>query len=161
MLTFDKNKDGKLTKEELTEKRLHGLFERADADKDGTVTRGELTALAAREMVNQRGGRGGFGPPGFGPPGGPMMGMPRPGDVLPPMVRQRLRLSEEQKEQIDALQKEVDGKLAKILNSEQRQALQRMRERPGPPGGFGGPPPGGPGGPPPGGPPGGPPDEAP
>ena len=69
------------------------------------------------------------------------------------MLRRRLSLTADQEKQVDALQKEVDAKLDKILNAEQKQQLKQMRERG--PGGFGpgGPPPGGfgPGGPPPGG----------
>ena len=81
-------------------------------------------------------------PGGFGGPGGP----PRPGQILPGMLRQRLSLTPDQEKQIDALQKEVDAKLAKILSAEQNQQLKEMRDRG--PGGFGpgGPPPGGPGG---------------
>ena len=46
MMAFDKDKDGKLTKAEVSDERLHRLFDRADADKDGFVTKQELTALA-------------------------------------------------------------------------------------------------------------------
>jgi hypothetical protein len=151
MMEFDKNNDGKLTKDEVTDERLTRLFDRADANKDGTVTKEELTALATREQANDRGGPGGFGPPGGGPPGfgPPGFGPPRPGVILPPMLQQRLNLTAEQKTQIEALQKEVDARLEKILNDEQRTQLKEMRERG--PGGFG-PPPGGPDGfgPPPG-----------
>ena len=56
MMEFDKDQDRKLTKAEVTDARLHRLFDRADADKDGVVTREELTALAAREAANDRGG---------------------------------------------------------------------------------------------------------
>ena len=63
------------------------------------------------------------------------MGPPRPGEILPPMLRDRLDLSEEQSKQVDALQKEVDAKLAKILNEKQNQQLKQIRERG--PGGFG------------------------
>ncbi len=66
MMAFDKNKDGKLTKAEVTDERLHRLFDRADANKDGVVTRDELTELFTRE--SQFGG-GGFGPGGKGPKG--------------------------------------------------------------------------------------------
>src|SRR5262249_31091766 len=45
MMTFDKNKDGKLTRDEITDERLLPLFDRADANKDGVVTKDELTAL--------------------------------------------------------------------------------------------------------------------
>jgi hypothetical protein len=158
LMAFDENKDGKLTKDEVTDQRLQRLFDRADADHDGVVTKQELTALAAREPA---GGRGGFGPPGgFGPGGGPggfRMGPPRPGEILPPMLRDRLELTPEQSKQVDALQKEVDARLAKILSEDQNKQLQEMRSR-GPggfgrggPGGFGSPPRGG-FGPPPGGP---------
>src|SRR5579883_135996 len=114
MMAFDENKDGKLTRGEITDDRLHRLFDRADANKDGSVTREELTALAVRESTSGRGG----GPPGGGPPrggpGGRRIGF-RPGEILPPMLQQRLNLSAEQKAQLDALQNEVDARLAKIL----------------------------------------------
>ncbi len=162
MMQFDKNSDGELTKAEVTDARLKRLFDRADADHDGIVTKQELTALAASEPAAGRGGPGGFGPPGFGGPGGgPRMGPPRPGQILPAMLRDRLQLTPEQSQQVDALQKEVDARLAKILSADQMNQLKEMQNRgPGgfgpPPGGFGpgGPPPGGPGGfgPPPGGP---------
>jgi hypothetical protein len=145
MMEFDKDKDGKLTKAEVTDERLHRLFERADVDKDGIVTKEELTALASREQLTNRGGGPGFGPPGGGP-GGPPMGMggpPRPGEILPAMLRQRLNLTATQQKQVADLQKEVDAKLAEILTAEQRNQLKAMRDRG--PGGFG--PPGvGPGG---------------
>jgi hypothetical protein len=146
MMEFDKDKDGKLTKAEVTDERLHRLVERADVDKDGFVTKEELTALAAREQSTSRGGGPGFGPPGGGP-GGPPMGLgmggpPRPGEILPAMIRQRLNLTAKQQRQVADLQKEVDAKLAEILTAEQRNQLKTMRDRG--PGGFG--PPGGPGG---------------
>src|SRR6476659_8437920 len=72
LMAVDKNKDGKLTKDEITDERLLRLFDRADTNKDGTVTKEELEALAAKEM--QGGGRGqggpGGGPGGRGGPGG-------------------------------------------------------------------------------------------
>jgi hypothetical protein len=140
MMAFDKNKDGKLIKSEVTDERLHRLFDRADSDKNGSVTKAELTALAEREQVDDRGvppGGGPGGPPGFGPPpgGGPGGPPPRPGEILPRMLQQRLRLTATQKTQIDELQKEVDAKLAKILDDEQKEQLKQMRDRG--PGGFG------------------------
>jgi hypothetical protein len=144
MMAFDANKDGHLIRSEMTDNRLLRLFDRADADKNGTVTKSELTALAEKEHADIRDGPG-FGPPGgpggFGPP--PGGGFPRPGEVLPPMVQQRLKLTAEQKSQLSALQKEVDARLEKILTADQRKQLDEMRRRG--PGGFG-PPGGGPGG---------------
>ncbi len=160
MMAFDTDKDDKLTKSEVTDARLKRLFDQADTDKDGLVTRSELNALMVRERASARGKMAGGGGPGgrmgFGGPGGPMGfgGPPRPGQVLPPMFRRQLSLSAEQEAQIDALQQDVDAKLAKILNDDQRRQLKEMSERgPGGRPGFGGrggfgPPPGG--GPPPG-----------
>src|SRR6516162_2710463 len=63
MMAFDKNKDGKLTKDEVTDPRLLRLFDRADTNKDGVVTREELTALAKQLAAEEgEGGQGGFGP---------------------------------------------------------------------------------------------------
>jgi hypothetical protein len=163
MMKHDKNSDGKLQKSEVTDQRLKRLFDQADADKDGTLSKEELTAFAAKEQSKVRsargGGRGfgppgggprGDGPPGFGPPGGgpggPGMAPPRPGEILPRFVRERLELSAEQEKQIQDLQKEVDAKLEKILSADQREQLREMRTRG--PGGFGPRGPGGPGGPP-------------
>lgn len=69
MMAFDKNKDGKLTRDEVTDERLLRLFDRANTNKDGVVTREELEALAAKEMAG--GGGSGPGGPGrrFGGPG--------------------------------------------------------------------------------------------
>lgn len=112
------------------------------------------------------------GGPGFGGPPGGMTAftLPRPGEVLPGPLQDQLKLSGEQKMQLGELQKDVDGRLEKILSDDQRTQLRELRDRPpgggmmmfgGPPGGGparfpgGGPPDGGPGGFPGGGPPGG------
>ncbi len=90
-------------------------------------------------------GKGGFGPGG---PGGRMM-MPQPGQLLPSFVQDTLKLSDEQKKQVDELQKEVDAKLAKILTADQLKQFKELKDRgPGGPGGRGPGGPGGPGGPP-------------
>src|SRR5438105_1729368 len=39
MMAFDKNNDGKLTRDEITDSRLLTLFDRADSNRDGIVTR--------------------------------------------------------------------------------------------------------------------------
>jgi Spy/CpxP family protein refolding chaperone len=174
MMAFNKKKDGKLTKDEVTDERLHRLFDMADANKDCVVTKEEFIALAAKldeeygrgGGLDGPGGRGPGGPGGGGPggpsggpggggPGGPG-GPPQPGQVMPPFLQDSLKLTADQKKQIEELQKDVDGKLAKILTDDQKKQLKEMLDRG--PGGFG-PPPGGPGGRGPGGRgPGGPPD---
>jgi hypothetical protein len=156
LFAFDANQDGKLSKEEMTDKRLLPLFERADADHDGVVTKDELQALYSKESATAQaaGGPDGPGGPGrgFGGPGGPggfgggpgRGEPPKPGQILPPFVQEQLNLSNKQKEELAALQKEVDAKLAKILTKEQRQQLEEIGQRG--PGGPDGPPPGGRGG---------------
>jgi hypothetical protein len=157
LMAFDKNKNGKLEKSEMPDPRLRQLFDRADTNKDGVVTKEELAALAER-MREEGGRRAGFGPPGGagGPPGGPPgqfgprgFGPPAPGQLLPPFLQERLKLTAEQKKQLEELQKEIDGKLDKILTEEQRKQLKDMRRGFGPRG-PGGPPGRGPGGGPPG-----------
>jgi outer membrane protein assembly factor BamB len=104
----------------------------------------------------QGGGFGGPGGPGFpGGPGGPGRGgfggpgmFAPPGQLLPPFLQDRLNLTAEQKKQLEALQKEADGRLDKVLTDEQRKQYKDMRQgfgRGGPggrggfgPGGFGG-----------------------
>jgi EF hand len=178
MMAFDKKGDGKLTKDEITDERLQRLFDQADVNKDGIVTKEELMALAAKMDADQgeRGGRGQRGqrgpggpgdrgpggpPPGDGGPDGPppgdrgpggpggRFGPPRPGQIMPMFMQEALKLTASQKKQLDELQKDVDAKLAKILTDEQKTQLKEMRPGRGPGGPSG---PGGPGGdgPPPG-----------
>ena len=51
MMAFDADKNGRVTRAELTDNRLLGLFDRADIDKDGTVSKPEFLALAERNFV--------------------------------------------------------------------------------------------------------------
>lgn len=213
LMARDTNGDKKLTKEELLDSRLSRLFDRADADHDGSVTSDELSALErSEEETYGRGGPrdrgpGDFGPRGFGPPeggpprdgarppregdrprpegdrpprdgdrpegdrgprdgergprdaGGPPRGdrpegprgfgppfgmrgpgMMGPGMILPPPLVEELDLSQEQREKLRELQRDVQARLQDILTEEQRDKLREMRERgPGGPGprGFG------------------------
>jgi hypothetical protein len=164
MMAFDKKHDGKLTRDEITDSRLLRLFDEADANKDGIVTKDELMALAAKKDADSgagdRGGPGdGDGPPN-GAPGGPRDsgpgrggngpsgprgrgGPPQPRQILSGRLQDALKLNDDQKAQLAALQKEVDEKLAKILTEDQQKQLKEMRDRG--PGGRG---PGAPPGPP-------------
>src|SRR5262249_10913040 len=60
---------------------------------------------------------------------------PRPGEILPPFIRDMLNLTPDQKKQLDDLQKEVDAKLAKILTDQQ---MKHLKEFKGPKGKGGG-----------------------
>jgi len=135
MMKFDKNADGKLTKAEITDARLVRLWARADADGDGSVTRGELEALENAEKPTNRSPLRAPGG-GMGGPGGPMGPPPKPGEVLPAMIRTRLNLTAEQQTQIDTLQRDVDARLAQILTESQKTQIKQMSARG--PGGLGG-----------------------
>ncbi len=134
MMAFDKNHDAKLTRAEITDERLLDLFDRADANHDGIVTKEELTALYTREAsTRQNDGPGGVGP-GRGPggPGGPGgrggrggFGGPQAGQIIPGFMQDRLNLTDDQRQKLQALQKEVDAKLDTILSTEQRQQLKQ------------------------------------
>lgn len=63
MMAYDKNGDGKLAASELPE-RLQAMIQRADADKDGFVSRAEMEAFLNRQAQSQ--GQGPGGPDGNG-----------------------------------------------------------------------------------------------
>jgi hypothetical protein len=64
----------------------------------------------------------------FGMPGGPPFGGPPTlADVLPPMVQFFLNLSEDQRAKLEGLQKEVVGKLEKVLDAPQKKQLLERR----------------------------------
>lgn len=76
LMAFDKNKDGKLSKDELPE-RMQGMFDRGDANKDGFLTPDEIAKLASAQPAptggqgpgGERRGEGDAGPGGRGPGG--------------------------------------------------------------------------------------------
>lgn len=121
LMAFDVNKDGKLTKEEVTDERMQRLFDRADADKDGVVTKEELTALA--KQFTDGGGERRPGVPGGR--GGP----PQPGQIMPMFVQEMLKLTDEQKKEIADIQKDVEARIGKVLTEDQKKQLQEMRAR--------------------------------
>lgn len=102
-------------------------------------------ALIASPAVSQppdgKGGKDGK----FGPKDGKgMKGGFKAGTVLPPFVVEELKLTDAQKEQLAAIEKDVKARLDKLLTDEQKQALENFRPGPGFPGEKGGK--GGPGG---------------
>ena len=156
MMAFDKNHDGKLTRDEITDPRLLRLFDRADTNHDGVVTKEELTALAKKMIAenNSGGSRGPGGPGGGGGPGegdGPGRFWPAGrlrsaavrsfageglADRLPnrarfyrPVCKTALKMTAAQKKKLAALQKEVDAKLADILTDDQKRQIKSMRPR--------------------------------
>lgn len=122
------------------------LFQRADTNNDGSVTRAELTT-AMQNMVrgdrrgggtppprlgNQRGGppplEGGEGEHPHGHHGPP----PEPGQVLPEPIAESLNLSDRQLRELATLQSDVDKRLAAILTDEQQERLKNARPPHGP-----------------------------
>jgi hypothetical protein len=117
------------------------LFQLADANRDGSVTRAELTTAMQNLAQGDRRGPGGPPPqqvnqadqprPGnaeqghHGPP-------PQPGQVLPEPIAASLNLNDRQTRQLAALQADVDKRLAAILTDEQKEQLQNARPSHGP-----------------------------
>ena len=64
LMQYDKDGDGKVTKEEAPE-FMQSFFDRMDANGDGAIDRQEI------ESMRSRMGGGGPGKPGGGGPGGP------------------------------------------------------------------------------------------
>jgi hypothetical protein len=70
LMSFDKNQDGTITKDELPE-RMANLLDQGDTNHDGALDNAEIKNLADRNSVNdQPPGRGGRGRRGGPPPGG-------------------------------------------------------------------------------------------
>jgi hypothetical protein len=161
IMSFDKNKDGKITKDELPE-RMQFLIEKGDTNKDGALDKEEIKKLAAELAKDGSfdGGAGQGGPGGRGGRGGPN----GPGSGLTLVMIERaaddLKLSDGKKETVAAAiksHKEEARKLTELARAELllqvgdllsdeelkkfKSALDRapsVGERPG--GGRGGPP---------------------
>jgi len=98
-----------------------GAADRGGPDRAGADGRRADRDGPGRDVPGRAGRPGPAGPP----------------SILPPFARESLRLTEEQRQQLDALDADVREKLGKILTPEQKQELDRMRQR-----GPDGPPPG-------------------
>jgi hypothetical protein len=125
IMSFDKNKDGKVTKDELPE-RLHYLIDKGDINKDGALDREEITKLAA-DVARDRLARG-RGPGRRGGrelPRGPVGGFPLP--VIERAVVD-LRLSETTKETTGAAIKASQENIRKLTELARADLLLRMDE---------------------------------
>lgn len=79
LMTFDKNDDQILTKDELPE-RMQDVIKRADSNGDGMVTNAELKAMALKELAPANPGVGAPGRGRFRQPSSPLR-PPVDGDV--------------------------------------------------------------------------------
>jgi hypothetical protein len=126
ILSFDKDQDGKVTKDELPE-RMQNLIERGDTNKDGALDKDEIRKLAA-ELAREelaRGGRGRGGRGGPGARGGPGIG-------FPPRVIERavddLKLSGEKKDKAVTAVKANQESLRKMTELARADLLLKMDE---------------------------------
>jgi Spy/CpxP family protein refolding chaperone len=104
---------------------------RADSEKLRTdylaKVEGLLTADQKKtfDEVKKEQPRGGFGRPGQGGGfGGGRVG----GQVIPPAAQESLKLSEEQKRKVEALQKELEGKILGVLTEEQKKQYEELKK---------------------------------
>jgi hypothetical protein len=118
LMAFDKNKDGKVTKDELPE-RMHYLIELGDTNKDGALDRDEIKKLAARLSEE-------------GPP------RPAPGDRPPPppppgpggleRILDDLKLSDKQLDKANVVLKAHHEKMRKIHEQARADLLKEMKD---------------------------------
>jgi hypothetical protein len=130
IMAFDKNKDGKVTRDELPE-RMQFLIELGDTNKDGALDKDEIKKLATTRATTPGGfGAGGFGAGGFAISGfrvgpGPGAG-PRP-DVIEGVVDD-LKLSGKKKDQAMAAVKAQQENVRKLMDQARAELLQKMKE---------------------------------
>jgi EF hand domain-containing protein len=146
VMSFDKNKDGKVTKDELPE-RMHHLIEQGDTNKDGALDRDEVKKLAARMATGPGGfGAGGFRVDGRGPgaPGGFGVGSsirgtgpgpaldfafgPAPGPSAIESVVDDLKLSAKKKDQALAAVNAHEENIRKLMDQAHADLLKKMKE---------------------------------
>lgn len=78
------------------------------------------------DVKKEQPGRG--APGGFQPFARPGAGGGAPGLVLPKNVQEELKLTDEQKEKIAKLQKEIDAKLSDVLTEEQKKKFEELKK---------------------------------
>ena len=127
IMSFDKNNDGKITKDELPE-RMQNLIARGDTNKDGVLDRDEVKKLAA-EMAREESGRGrGPGGRGRAGPGGRV----NDGGRLTPAAVERavddLKLVEKKKEPARAAIKASQENARKLTELARADLMLRVSE---------------------------------
>jgi hypothetical protein len=142
IMSFDKNRDGKVTRDELPE-RMHHLIALGDANKDGALDRDEIrklaTTLAAApgqpggpraitlDRIDARFGPGPGAPGGFGG-GGAIRGVgPGAGAGAIEGVVDDLKLSGQKKDQAMAAAKAHEVNIAKLMDQARAELLQKMK----------------------------------
>jgi hypothetical protein len=138
IMSFDRNGDGKITKDELPE-RMQDLIARGDTNKDGALDKDEIKKLAA-DMARDRSfpgfaGRGAGGGGFFPGAGGGFGGAAGIGGVagFGPAGAERaladLKLSDKQKEEkAEAVVKAHQEKVRKLLEESRAELLKQMKD---------------------------------
>jgi hypothetical protein len=109
LMAFDKNKDGKITKDELPE-RMQFLIDLGDTNKDGALDRDEIKKLAtSRATIRRRVG------PDFAP-----LGIER--------IVDDLKLSGNKKDRAMAAVKAHEEKVRKLTEQARAELLRNMKE---------------------------------
>jgi Spy/CpxP family protein refolding chaperone len=119
VMSFDKNKDGKVSRDELPE-RMHYLIERGDTNKDGALDREEVKALVDR--LDRNGPARDPGPPPPGPGG------PPPGPGALERTLDELKLTDEQKTRADRIVRAHHEQVRKVLEQSRQDLLKQMKE---------------------------------
>jgi hypothetical protein len=131
LMAFDKNKDGKITKDELPE-RMQGLIAKGDTNKDGALDKDEIRKMASTlgqdTFAGAFGGRRGAGA-GFGGPKGRFGGGgPRGGPGAPQAALADLNLSGKTKEKAEAVLKTHQESVRKLLEMTRSDLLVKMKD---------------------------------
>ncbi len=117
IMSLDANGDGVLTPAEVTDQRLQDLC--SEPMQTPTVrSRSRIAGVVCCRVCQHGNGAGRWfrwSGNGTSAPEGGGMGRPRPGEVLPGFMMDQLQLTNEQRQQIAELQKQVDAQLAAIL----------------------------------------------
>ena len=134
LMSFDKDKKGKVTKEDLPE-RMQFLIEKGDTNKDGALDRDEIKKLVSSPGgvgpigfgVQVRGGSGPGGNVGFGGPRLRGIDGPGPGGGIEGVVDD-LKLPDKKKDQALAVAKAHEENIRKLMGQARADMLQKMKE---------------------------------
>ena len=134
IMSFDKNGDGKVTKEELPERMQH-LIEKGDTNKDGALDKEEIKKLAT-ELARDGSFRGfdGRGRPGDGfGPGRGGRGRPGPAGGPPPgagieRALDELKLPGPQKDKAEVAVRAHQDNVRRLMDVARSDLLVKMKE---------------------------------
>jgi hypothetical protein len=131
IMSYDKNKDGKITADELPERMQH-LVAMGDTNRDGALDRAEAEKLASTLEsflgFAAAGGPGGVGPKGDGPKGG--KGPPGKGGPEGPLMRvlDDLNLTGTTREKATSVVRSHGEKVRRLEQMARLELLVRMKE---------------------------------